>query len=386
MDISDIAVEEFVEVDADSRVAKVRSLFERENPKGIVVMEEGDCIGVLREKQLIQSHVEDDTKVSAIVRSSRSGGSPPKVGRHDDVREVCRVLVEGDVKVAPVYEGENLWGIVAADDILRAVHENLEAITVGDIATTSVVTVTEDDHVGKVINRLREHGISRLPVLNEDGELTGIITTNDIVEFAVRDEERQGSNDRRGEIDRMLDIPVYDLMSSPVNTITPGETVEEAVSVMFENGISGLVVTATPDAAEVAGVVTKTDVLRALSLTEQESMNVQITNINLLDDLSREALVEDITQVVDKFQEMNVLHAHVRFTQHKEKLRGTPLIRCQIRLRTTQGQVAGSGEGYGADHSFHVALDRLERNVLELKGVKADEEYRGQLMRKLNEL
>lgn len=386
MDISDIAVEEFAEVDADTRVAKVRSVFERENPKGIVVMENGDCIGVLREKQLIQSHVEDDTKVSAIVRSSRSGGSPPKVGRHDDVREVCRVLVEGDVKVAPVYEGENLWGIVAADDILRTVHENLEAITVGDIATTSVVTVTEDDHVGKAINRLREHGISRIPVVNESVELTGILTTNDIVEFAVRDEERQGSKDRRGEIDRMLDIPVYDLMSSPVNTITPGETVEDAVSVMFDNGISGLVVTATPDGSEVAGVVTKTDVLRALSLTEQESMNVQITNINLLDDLTREALVEDITQVVDKFQEMNVLHAHVRFTQHKEKLRGTPLIRCQIRLRTTQGQVAGSGEGYGADHAFHVALDRLERNVLELKGVKADEEYRGQLMRKLNEL
>ncbi|MBP1987605.1 CBS domain-containing protein [Halolamina salifodinae] len=386
MDISDIAVEEFAEVDADTRVAKVRSLFERENLKGIVVMENGDCIGVLREKQLIQSHVEDDTKVSAIVRSSRSGGSPPKVGRHDDVREVCRVLVEGDVKVAPVYEGENLWGIVAADDILRAVHENLEAITVGDIATTSVVTITEDDHVGKAINRLREHGISRIPVVNESAELTGILTTNDIVEFAVRDEERQGSKDRRGEIDRMLDIPVYDLMSSPVNTITPGETVEDAVSVMFDNGISGLVVTATPDGADVAGVITKTDVLRALSLTEQESMNVQITNINLLDDLTREALVEDVTQVVDKFQEMNVLHAHVRFTQHKEKLRGTPLIRCQIRLRTTQGQVAGSGEGYGADHAFHVALDRLERNVLELKGVKADEEYRGQLLRKLNEL
>ncbi|KPN31753.1 hypothetical protein SY89_02504 [Halolamina pelagica] len=105
MDISDIAVKEFVEVEADTRVAKVRSLFERENPKGIVVMDDGDCIGVIREKQLIQSHVEDDTKAGAIVRSSRSGGSPPNVRRYDDVREVSRVLVEGDVKIAPVYEG-----------------------------------------------------------------------------------------------------------------------------------------------------------------------------------------------------------------------------------------------------------------------------------------
>lgn len=380
MDITDIAVEEFVEVEADVRVAKVRSIFERENPKGIVVMDDGDYVGVIGEKQLIQSHIEDDTKASAVTVTA------PRVERHDDVREVCRMLVEGDVKIAPVYEGEKLWGVVAADDILRAVHENLEAITVDDIASTDIVTIQEKERVGQAINRLRENSVSRLPVLNDAGKLTGILTTNDIVDFVVRDETRQGSADRRGDIDRMLDLPIYDLMSTPVQTITPGETVDEAVSKMFEHNISGLVVTATPDGAEVEGVLTKTDVLRALTYTEEETMDVQITNVNLLDTLTREDIVADTTSVVDKFQEMNVLHAHVRFHEHKEKLRGTPLIMCQIRLRTTQGQVAGSGEGYGAEHAFHVALDRLERNVLELKGLKADDEYRGQLLRKLNEL
>jgi hypothetical protein len=83
---------------------------------------------------------------------------------------------------------------------------------------------------------------------------------------------------------------------------------------------------------------------------------------------------------------MQVQHAHVRFHEHKETHRGTPLIQAQIRLRTNKGQAAGSGEGYGADNAFRVALDKLERNVLELKGVRADEEYRGQLLRKLGEL
>jgi ribosome-associated translation inhibitor RaiA len=83
---------------------------------------------------------------------------------------------------------------------------------------------------------------------------------------------------------------------------------------------------------------------------------------------------------------MQVMHAHVRFHKHKEKLRGTPLIQCQIRLRTNHGQVAGSGEGYGARTAFGVALDKLERRVLEMKGVQADEEYRGQLLQKLGDL
>ena len=380
MNITDIAIPEHVEVEADERLGKIRSIFERENPKGVIVVDDGEYAGVIGEKQLIQSHIDDDTKAAALMKSA------PKVDRNEDVREVARMLVEGDTQIAPVYEGEKLWGSITGDAILEAVLENLDALTVDQIYTEDVVTVTEEDRVGKAINRLREHGISRLPVVNENGKLTGVLTTHDIVDFVVRKMDRQGKRDRRGDIDRMLDLPVYDLMTSPVFTTNPGEQVDDAVRKMFDREIAGLVVTPTDSDAEVIGVLTKTDVLRALTYTEQEQMDVQVTNIDLLDTMSREALVESITEVVDKYQEMQVHHAHVRFHEHKEKLRGTPLIQSQVRLRTSHGQVAGSGEGYGAEHAFRVALDKLERNVLEMKGLNADEEYRGQLLRKLGEL
>ncbi|MFB6161333.1 MAG: CBS domain-containing protein [Haloferacaceae archaeon] len=379
MDISNIADSEFVEVDADTRLGKIRSVFDRENPKGLIVTDDGGYVGVIGEKQLVRSHIEDDTKARALVRSA------PRVDRHEDVREVARMLVEGGVKIAPVYEGETLYGVVTADAILDAVLENLDALTVEQILTADVVTIEEDAHVGQAINRLREHGISRLPVV-DDGRLTGVLTTHDLVDFAVRNDERQGRGDRRGDLDRMLDLPVYDMMSSPVLTATPGESVRDAVDRMLSNDVAGLVVTPEDDDGRVAGVVTKTDVLRALTFTEEQRMDVQITNVDLLDSVSRDSIVENITNVVSKYQQMNVHHAHVRLHEHKEKLRGTPLIQCQIRLRTSHGQLAGSGEGYGAEHAFHVALDKLERNVLELKGLNADEEYEGQLLRKLGEL
>ncbi|WP_277553756.1 CBS domain-containing protein [Halobaculum limi] len=380
MDISNIAVPEFVEVDADERLGKIRSLFDRENPKGIIVMENGEYAGVIGERELVNSRVEDDTKAAALMKPA------PEVDRTEDLREVARVLVEGNVKIAPVYEGEQLFGIVTVDAILSAVHDNLDALTVDDIYTSDVVTVPEDAHVGQAINRLRENGISRLPVVNENGRLEGILTTHDIVDFVVRDSKRQGRGDRRGDLDRMLDLPVYDMMSSPVLTVTADQSVHAAVEMMMEQDVSGLVVTPEDRDDLVAGVLTKTDVLRALTFTEEDAMDVQVTNVSLLDTLTREDIRTSIGQVSEKYQEMRVLHAHVRFHEHKEKLRGTPLIQCQIRLRTTHGQVAGSGEGYGAEHAFHVALDKLERNVLEVKGVTADERYRGQLLRKLGEL
>ncbi|MFB6192315.1 MAG: CBS domain-containing protein [Haloarculaceae archaeon] len=380
MDISDIATREFVEVDAGKRLGKVRSIFERENPKGVIVTDEDGYAGVITQKSLLSSHVEDDTKASAMMKSA------PRVERDTDVREVARVLVEGGVKVAPVFEHGTLWGIVTEDAILEAVLDNLDVLAVEDIYTEEVTTLREDDTVGRAINLMRENGISRVPATNESGYLSGMVTNHDIVDVVVRRMETQTTGDRAGDTDRMLDLPVYDVMNTPVETVPLGTSVREAVETMLEHDYAGLVVTPVDDDRLIAGILTKTDVLRALTYTEQEYMDVQITNIELLDTLSREEVRASIKEVADKYGEMQVQHAHVRLHQHKEKLRGTPLIRCQIRLRTSVGQVAGSGEGYGAESAFRVALDKLERNVIELKGVQADEEYEGQLLRKLGEL
>jgi len=380
MDIADIATSEYVSVATDERLGKVRSIFERQNPKGIIVLRDGNYAGVITQKQLVQSHVEDKTKVEAMMQHA------PKIDRTADVRKTARVLVESGMKVAPVFEAGKLWGVVTDDAILEAVLENLDALDVEQIYTEDVISIDQETRVGRAINLLRENGISRLPVVDEDGRLTGMVTRHDIVDVVVRDMDKATRGERAGDIDRVLDLPTYDVMSSPVATTSLGTSVQDAVSEMLDNDYAGLVVTPDHDDRLVAGIITKTDVLRALTFTEEEYMDVQITNISLLDTISREDIRISIEEVVDKYKQMQVEHAHVRFHEHKEKLRGTPLIQCQIRLRTNKGQMAGSGEGYGAETAFNVALDKLQRNVLERKGVQNDEEYRGQLLRKLGEL
>jgi CBS domain-containing protein/ribosome-associated translation inhibitor RaiA len=385
MNIADIATTEFIEVDVGTRMGKVRSMFENGNPKGIIVTNDGEYEGVISEREVLQSHVEDDAKVAALTKPSRSTPSP-KVDRQEDIRETARVLVESNAKVAPVFENGDLWGVITDDAILEAVLENLDALTVEDIYTDEPITLTEDDGIGKAINLLREHGISRLPVMNENGYLSGVVTTHDIADFVIRENHTTTTGDRVGDSDRLLDVPIYDIMTSPVETTTLDTSAKAAVEAMLKDDYAGLMVTPKDDDRVVIGVITKTDVLRALTFTEEDHMDVQITNISMLDTITRESIVESIEQVSDKYADMQVMHAHVRFHEHNEKLRGTPLVQCQIRLRTNKGQVAGTGEGYGAENSFRVALDKLERNVLEVKGVTSDEEYRGQLLRKLNQL
>lgn len=380
MDIADIATREYAEVSHDERLGKVRAVFEETNPKGIIVTNDGSYEGVITERQLLQSHVKDDAKAAALMRSA------PQIDRTEDIRTVARMLVEGGTMIGPVFEADRLWGIITVDAILESVLDGLGAISVEQIYTADPVIVSTDATVAQAINLLREHGVSRLPVLDDDGRLTGVVTTHDLRDVIVRDMDKATVGDRAGDSDRVLDTPVYDVMTSPVVTTSLDETVRAAIESMLDHDYAGLVVTPPDDDLEVVGVITKTDVLRALSITEEEHLDVQITNIALLDTISRADIRQNIGSVAEKYRRMDVHHVHVRFNEHKEKLRGTPLIQCQIRMRTNRGQVAGSGEGYGADSAFHVALDTLERNVLELKGLRSDEFYEGQLLRKLNEL
>ena len=379
MDIAAIATEGYLDAAPDERLGDLRSVLESEGQSTILVIDDGEVRGVITPREVLNSHRSDDTTASALAKPV------PEVERTADVREVCRLLVESESRVAPVREGGALWGSVTADAILDAVLPNLDVLTVGEISSTDVVDVAPDATMGEAINALRENGISRLPVTDENGLFVGVVTTNDMTEFVLREMNQQQTGDRTGDTARMLDLPVGDVMDDAPPTVSPDDSAREAAERMLEVGRDGLVV--VPEYAErVAGVLTKTDVLRALSYTQAETMDVQITNVDLLRRNSKADVAERIEAIAARHEDMDVIHAHVRFHEHEENRRGESLVQCKVRLRTDQEEVAGTGEGYGADEALRIALDKLERNVLDLKGRRSDAEHEGQLLRKLNEL
>lgn len=378
MDISDVATDEYVAVEPDARIGELKPYFEDERIDGVFVARNGECEGVITPREWLRSYRDDGTAAERLAKAA------PRFERTENVRDVARQLVEGETRIAPVYVEGELWGAITQDAILEATLENLDVLEVRQIMTDDVVTISTETTLGTAINRLREHGVSRLPI-SENGRPEGMVTVKDIVDFILRTPDRPTDGTRGGEDLDLIDLPVYDEMSRPAQTIGLEDSVAEAVRTMFEYDYDGLIVSPEYD-ERVAGVITKTDVMRALSYTQEEGMDVQITNIDALRSTSREEVGERLLEISEKHRNMDVHHVHVRFKEHDESLRGQALYRCQVRMRTSEGQIAGTGEGYGGDEAFSLALETLERNVLERKGKRSDEEYRGQLLRKLGEL
>ncbi|MFC4550976.1 MULTISPECIES: CBS domain-containing protein [Halorussus] len=384
MNVADAVTTEYVDVNPGTRLGKIRGLFDEDrNLEAILVRGDGKFDGLVTRKQLIASHHQPNEKVESVKRSA------PKIERTEDVRETARLMVENELKLLPVFEDGRLAGVVTARDLLSMVHENLGALDVSDVYTQDVVSVAPETTIGEVIHTVRTHRFTRVPVV-DDEEAVGMISVFDLIDFTTRQVEReQGGNsdasdshgggvsksqgrthggwgERSGFEARLLNVPARDVMSSPAATVTPDAGLDEAFSQMLEKDYSSLVVVPEEFTAP-AGIVTETDLLRALTWTEEEQMDVQIFGVSYMDDLSRESVADRIEGIDGKYEKMDVLEANVVFHRHNEKLRGTPLLQCTIRLFTDEGRFAGTGEGYGASASFDEAADKLERNVLDDK-------------------
>jgi CBS domain-containing protein/anti-sigma regulatory factor (Ser/Thr protein kinase) len=80
----------------------------------------------------------------------------------------------------PVLENEKLAGIISLEDIVRALQNNELGEPVKKYMTTELVTVNTFDSIVEAIKTFTEKRLGRLPVVDEDNKLAGIITKGDI--------------------------------------------------------------------------------------------------------------------------------------------------------------------------------------------------------------
>jgi|GEM_PF-61853 len=414
MDIAEALTTEYFEFDPSTEVSKLMGAFKEHGSKALLIGTGDDIAGVVTRKQLVSSHHNPNEKAANLMRDD-----VPQVDRRDDIREVSRLMVESDLNLLPVYDGEVFEGIATASSIVRAVRPNLDALDVNDVYTQDLVSVDPDTTLGEVINTLRTHGISRVPVVEETGEgdraatsgrtsdgaereeptrreAVGMASYYDVIDFIVRENQRMeggstagfdghggsgsrgnyrthtGYGDRAGDEHRLLDLPVGNVMNSPVKVTGPTTSLGDAAGEMLDNDYTSLVVELPEEGPD--GILTLTDVLRSLTWTPDEAeTRLQVFGMNLLTDLSREDVAEMIEAVDDKYDEMDVIEAYVVLQNHRERQRGMPLIRATIRLFTNKGRFAGTGEEYGAAPAIRAARDRLERTVLDDKSHTIEE-------------
>jgi CBS domain-containing protein len=116
---------------------------------------------------------------------------------NDTLRTAAQIMWEQDCGSVPVVGDEGqIVGMITDRDICMAAYlrgQRLHECTVGDIMATPAVACRPGDSIEKAETTMREHQVRRVPIIDEGGRVTGILSMNDLVLAApLAGSQRQG--------------------------------------------------------------------------------------------------------------------------------------------------------------------------------------------------
>jgi CBS domain-containing protein len=121
--------------------------------------------------------------VSHTIRDAMTA-NPRTIEAGTTAKEAASVMKSEDVGSIPIVDGDRLVAIVTDRDIaLRIVAEGKGAeTTVGEIASRDLVTIDPEQTLDEAARLMGQHQLRRLPVVEEDGKLVGILAQADVAQ------------------------------------------------------------------------------------------------------------------------------------------------------------------------------------------------------------
>jgi CBS domain-containing protein len=121
--------------------------------------------------------------------------NPCSIDADKSVAYAAKMMRDEDVGLAPIVEGDKLIGTLTDRDIaIRVVAEGKDPdqTTVREVASTNLVTIDPQQDLDEALRLMAKHQVRRLPVVEEDGRLVGVVAQADVA--------REGDDKQTGQV------------------------------------------------------------------------------------------------------------------------------------------------------------------------------------------
>ena len=383
--VQEVMTDRFQKIDIDAPLSEAIGIFEKEDPDLILVFDGKLYKGVLTQDLIIRSHLKwDPTK--AKVRDVYKPA--PVVKPTEDLSKAAKLMMEVDLRSIPVGESKaEIIGVISDIKLLRRVAEgDFGKRKIEEFMTKDVITLRPDDTVAKAFATMRDNAISRIPIVDEEGKLEGLVTLHDLIIRFIKPRFRAQAGEVAGEKIPPFSMPLRDVMIRGVITARPETKVKEAVETLMENDIDGLIVTNEDN--KVVGVLTVKDLLLPISrMVEKEArFYLQLGgDAEILSDFTRERIIDDVKRFVDGYEDLlgqeGIIYLYIR--RFNEKFRGVHLYQARMRVVTDRGTFVATGETWGAIQAVHDAIRAIERQLLQKAELEKDTHYYKRFMERM---
>ena len=121
--------------------------------------------------------------------------NPRSVSVDATVVDAAQLMRDEDVGLVPVVDGDRLVGTVTDRDItirVLAEQKDPKSTNVREIASTDLVTIDPQQDLDEALRLMAQHQVRRLPVVEEDGRLVGVVAQADVA--------REGEDSKTGQV------------------------------------------------------------------------------------------------------------------------------------------------------------------------------------------
>jgi CBS domain-containing protein len=242
-----------VTAENDKSLGSIKDTMEEKELRAIPVVDSnGGLEGVIGYRDLIRfiQFNPERTKLGKVMHQ------PPEFDTGESLVELCDLRINSGRKLLVHTSGDKLEGVIGDQEFLEAFKdtEELGSLNTKDIHTQELINVFEQDSLEEARHTMLDSNISRLPVLDKNGKLTGIIHSTDLLNTMVSRQSpdaggtsggRSGSNEVNiaggNEKETMSKIPVSELMRRNFYTSDEHFRGDKAVQNMIENDIHEII-------------------------------------------------------------------------------------------------------------------------------------------------
>lgn len=252
----DIMTTSLLTVDKDRNIEDAMRIMEKHGVSRLLATEKGRVVGIITESDIAErlaSGRERKLKIDHIHVSAGMKKYLRVVYPETDVREVAAEMIKQGISSLVVEDKGVVVGIVTKTDLVRTLSGSKKRIE--GFYTRNPVFCNLGDSLVQVRKLMLERGIHRV-IVSDKGMIVGMVTDRDMA---------RGLRTYRMALDKfhhpdLGKFTVENVMARDPILVEPKMGVGELVKLMLEKRISGF-----PVVCENYGVITKTDLVRALA-------------------------------------------------------------------------------------------------------------------------
>ena len=372
LDAKEFMEEEPVTASEEMSLTQVKNRMEELDRRAMPVTRGEELVGVIGYRDLIR-HLQLNPSTTGLEKVMHQ---PPQFKESDSMTDLAKLRIESGRKLMLTTSGDRLDGVVSDREFLSAFSstEMFQNLDLDDLATAELKTVFEEDSIERARHMMLDSSISRLPVKDDSGRLTGILKSTDLLKaMVVMDSEASGyldSSNEGSEKEPMNEIPVREIMDRTPAVIDPETDLDHCIQTMQDQDVTELVVT---DGKSPEAMLTVKDLIQHVE-DGAGSDTVLVNLVGVEVDEEKEAIHEKVSTQIRgsigrKLRNPEELTVHLKKRNTDGKKHRYDL---NLRLRSEFGTISVQHEDWDLLDAVDSALDKLNKRIGKEKGKKRD--------------